>query len=183
MKLADQIKYELIRWVESHAYDCVIPNFFVGGYEMDLFVLKKSGILVEYEIKITRSDFFNDFKKGTKHQRMIEKTCSANNFYFVVPEGLVSETEVPSYAGLIYFKSGRLWYVKGAERIHKNKYPGRELLHKLTFRCNNLTGKLRWQKYREQDLTKRIEQLKEALRKSDPKNISLFAPTPELTSK
>lgn len=175
MKLADKIKYELMRFVESHAYDCIIPNFFVDGYEMDLFVLKKSGVLVEYEIKISRADFFNDFKKGTKHQRMVEKKCAANKFFFVVPEGLVQPNEVPDYAGLVYFYGGRrMGVIKNADTLHKERYPGRELLHKLTFRCNHLTGKLRWHKYQEKESKKTLEQLKETIRQLDPKNIQLF---------
>lgn len=121
MKKADEIKFNLIRWVRSTGYDILIPNFFVGIYEMDLFHMKQSGLITEYEIKISRSDFFADFNKGNKHQDMVNKCCRANRFYFVVPEGLVNLHEVPEYAGLMVFNGKCFRTLKNAKLIHKNK--------------------------------------------------------------
>ena len=53
-----------------------------------------------------------------------------NYFYYVVPEGLVTEDEVPEYAGLIYvyatvIGNGKIYYqfqeIKAAPRLHGNK--------------------------------------------------------------
>lgn len=46
--------------------DIVIPNYFVGHYECDLYRINKAGYTTDYEIKISRSDFLMDFKKSHK---------------------------------------------------------------------------------------------------------------------
>lgn len=44
--------------------DLIIPNFYLNSpFEMDVCKITKAGIVYEYEIKISRSDFKNDFKK------------------------------------------------------------------------------------------------------------------------
>lgn len=143
MKLADQISKTLVRFVNSGS-DIVVPNFYVGRYECDVMKLTKSGVFTEYEIKISRADYFNDFKKChyerdltglipgvssylnipiltlNKHKET-ELGNRANKFYFVVPDGLIEPSEVPKYAGLIYYLNGRIRVVKNAKQIHKNK--------------------------------------------------------------
>lgn len=184
MKLADKIKFSLMRSIRSHAYDVVIPNYFVGRFEMDVFKLSRGGVLTEYEIKISRSDFFADFSKGknkysfievpTKHKKMEIGSCPANRFFYVTPKGLIKEDEVPKYAGLLEYESGSFNCIKVAPTLHKEKYSGKELVNKLAFRCNNLDGKLRNNNFKVQDLEKRVELLKSIIRQHDPKNIQLF---------
>lgn len=92
-----------------------INNAYVfRGWESDFLLITRSGYCVEYEVKISRSDFFSDFKKTAKHSILKDGTfinylsecCSEsfrpNRFYFVVPENMVSIDEVPHYSGLIY---------------------------------------------------------------------------------
>src|SRR5665647_215120 len=48
-----------------------VPNIYVfkNDWETDFFVVQKaSGYCYDIEIKVTRSDFFADFKKRDKHQ-------------------------------------------------------------------------------------------------------------------
>lgn len=46
------------------SYDILIPNCFTQhDNEADLFAIRKSGLCDEFEIKISRADFFNDAKK------------------------------------------------------------------------------------------------------------------------
>ena len=86
--------------------DIVIPNYYVNMFEMDLFVMKQSGIITEYELKISRSDFLADFKKkwgpDFKHDLLKSGKRKCNRFYFVVPENMVTIGEVPKHCGLIY---------------------------------------------------------------------------------
>lgn len=50
-------------------YDYKLFNTFVfGGWECDFFARSTSGYYIEVEVKISRSDFFADFKKATKHK-------------------------------------------------------------------------------------------------------------------
>lgn len=89
--------------------DKVFPNTYLNGNEADIFHVTKSGYLYEYEIKISRSDFFAEKKKIGKTDKLNDgKRC--NFFYYLVPEGLIHPEEVPEYAGLEYITS--IIYVK-----------------------------------------------------------------------
>lgn len=149
MKLSDKISLKLQDWTRTSGYDIIIPNYFYGHYEMDLFRLVKSGYITEYEIKISRSDYFADFKKYKKHERFLDKTCYPNRFYYVVPEDLIKESEVPKYAGLIYYVENHLYIVKNASIIHKNMPNNdiyRRLAQSLEFREQHHRGKARFYK-------------------------------------
>jgi len=158
MKLADKIQLALIPWCRGHAYDIIIPNYYFGMYEMDLFRLLDSGYSVEYEIKVSRSDFKADFNKSfksfsgkhdsVKHNDLQNGKRVCNRFFFVVPNGLIKVDEVPDYCGLIYYHpSGRLEMVKNAKMLHKNKISDlRNMSHKLSIRCQILQSKLRYAK-------------------------------------
>lgn len=84
----------------------------------------KAGLIVEYEIKISRSDFRADFKK-IRHRildsrKINEPHRGAAYFYYAVPRDLVRTTEVPDHAGLIYCDPV-FQIVKQAPRLHSNK--------------------------------------------------------------
>lgn len=109
-------------------------NLNVYNWESDVLKITRSGYAYEFEIKISRADFKNDFKhKKKKHTLLESKESSSkipNYFYYVVPEGLISEEEVPEYAGLIYVLGninglGRTYYqfqeIKKAPKLHSDK--------------------------------------------------------------
>lgn len=101
----------------------------------------------EFEIKISRSDFKADAKKEKAtqlvngfyiawgQQREIRRP---NYFYYIVPDGLISVDEVPSYAGLGYAQSRfYIRIVKQPARLHAGKindWQKRQLHRALTFR-------------------------------------------------
>jgi hypothetical protein len=108
-----------------------LDNLYVFGWESDCLLLTKSGYWYEFEIKISRSDFKNDFKnKVEKHQVLESKEDlrKPNYFFYVVPEGLITADEVPPYAGLIYID---LWkkrtIIKNAPILHKVKHSPEDL--------------------------------------------------------
>lgn len=76
-----------------------------------------------YEIKVSRSDFLQDAK-----WHLYLQYC--NEFYFVVPNGLISKDEIPENVGLIYFypesnklkKRKKAMYRKIEEPIGVYKY-------------------------------------------------------------
>lgn len=168
-----------------------VDNLYVFDWESDKLIETRSGMLYEFEIKVSRSDYKNDFKnKPDKHAILegkeeylpkFDRICDENKsrwadqyristkkkpnyFYYAVPEGLISEDEVPSYAGLIYVlpenasksKDGRYCYdgfyiVKKAPAIHKTKYTAEELnladkfyYNMLTWKSNAKIEKQRW---------------------------------------
>ena len=109
-------------------------NLNVYDWESDVLKITKSGYAYEFEIKISRGDFKNDFKHKKKKHLLLENkennSKMPNYFYYVVPEGLVTEDEVPEYAGLIYvyatiIGNSRVYYqfqeIKAAPKLHTNK--------------------------------------------------------------
>lgn len=114
-------------------------NLFVYTWESDFWVMMKSGLCYEYEIKISRNDFFNDFKHKVDKHLILQgkepykiygqnKIYKPNYFYYVVPENLISVDEVPEYAGLIYVKDfGNLIFEKNAPKITDYKASSEEL--------------------------------------------------------
>lgn len=126
-----------IHFLTSNAKKYEMENLFVFGWESDYLCITKSDLIYECEIKISRSDFQNDFKhKKEKHLLLEskEKDVAADNkkpdyFYYAVPEGLITKDEVPEYAGLIYVSkasgSNNVFstcsVVKQAPRLKKEK--------------------------------------------------------------
>lgn len=120
------------RVLSGHKIVCGNVNYLFHG-QQDLISVTGRGFVVEYEIKVSRGDFFRD-KKKVKYQRNellknnqlyqaeewdIKKT--PNQFYYVVPIGLVESEEVPEWAGLIYITDKEIMFVKKAAPSFINK--------------------------------------------------------------
>lgn len=144
-KQENNIALSLYSYLNSkRGHDVVIPNFFLGDYECDMVKFHDSGLISEYEIKISRSDYRKDFTKKKngkyKHKELASGLLPTNKYYFVVPKDMVKIDEVPTYAGLIYITpSGSTSVVKPAPFLHKNKYMDsiekyKKLVVKLSFR-------------------------------------------------
>lgn len=78
-----------------------VPNIswgFNGMHECDLFLIKKTGIAVEVEIKRSKSDLLADFKKKHTHE---DKRIT--EFYYALPEELYEKCKeyIPVDAGII----------------------------------------------------------------------------------
>ena len=129
--IQQQLRYNFL---SPNSVKYFTENLNVYDWESDVLKITKSGYAYEFEIKISRADFKNDFKhKKKKHTLLESKESSSkmpNYFYYVVPEGLVTEDEVPEYAGLIYvyatvIGNDRIYYqfqeIKAAPRLHGNK--------------------------------------------------------------
>lgn len=117
----------------NQGYTYRINNAFIYAHdwECDFFCVNSDGYALEFEIKISRGDFQNDFLKF-KHL-LFKKTdkkgiLMPNRFYYVVPEGMVSTEEIPKYAGLIYITGQHMKIVKRAPFIHKEKRDYRKVL-------------------------------------------------------
>lgn len=129
-----------MNYINTNGYDIILPNFCYKSLEADVFKRTRNGYITEYEIKISRSDYFADFKKsnGDKHNRLKTGESICNKFYFVVPHGLISKEDIPEYAGLITYSNRHFQIEKMAPFIHKQKPDSIEtyrfLLDKLSFR-------------------------------------------------
>ena len=160
---ANEIQKHLLVFAKG-GYDVVLPNFYFGYHECDVFKVNQSDYVFEYEIKISRSDFFADFKKGgedNKHKKLLcgDGLYCPNRFFFVVPKGLVDASEVPDYAGLIFYENRHLTHIKSGKLLHKNKFNNyRSLAHTLAGRDEG--HRIRIKQLRNLDYEKEIAKAK-----------------------
>lgn len=163
--IQQQLRYNFL---SPNSVKYFTENLNVYDWESDVLKITKSGYAYEFEIKISRSDFKNDFKHKKKKHLLLESkdnsTKMPNYFYYVVPEGLVTEEEVPEYAGLIYvhatvISDSRVYYqfqeIKAAPRLHGNKIDEDSLKLVDKFYYNYI----HWKHKHEKDLTEYKEQL------------------------
>ena len=115
----------------------VVPNVYLFHEESDLISVTPAGYIHEYEIKLSRSDFTADFRNKRRHRfyadlekqekywamDMLREWKRPSYFWFVVPPGLITESDVPAYAGLIYVGDSH-W--GGADVIKPGPKLGRE---------------------------------------------------------
>jgi hypothetical protein len=138
-----QIESVIIQNLADRAFPIYLPHYqFKGFNEADVLGISGAGHIYEYEIKISRADFFNDFKnkaykhrllgegdakhtyalwkKGKKTDETYDLIVIPNRFYYVCPEGLIKKEEVPEYAGLIYIND-KYTEIKPAPILHHHK--------------------------------------------------------------
>lgn len=147
-------------------------NLNIYNWESDTIKFTKSGYVYEFEIKISKADFKNDFKNKKKKHSLLEDKNNENKdrpnyFYYVVPDGLINIEDIPEYAGLLYVHFitignnvpySQFIEVKKAPQLHKNKFD---------FKESNLMDKfyynyIHWKNKHETDLITYKERLDEA---------------------
>ena len=130
-ELPDQVPTEQLlqigvyhNWLGAAQY--MMANICYALGEADMLMIRRSGYVEEFEVKITRGDFLADRKKLMKHQRLQAPNgwVTPNKFSYVVPKAMVKVEEVPEYAGLFYWcpKSGYIHTVKAPKFLHKDKH-------------------------------------------------------------
>jgi len=148
------IQHAIYRWRHFDSKHApLVPNFTPSKwFECDVYSVTKAGFSHEYEIKISRSDFKADFEKETrvnnpnwkrlgdknnplffyhkKHDMLNESVMRPvncpNYFWFVTPEGLLREADIPEYAGWAevyanHWGKPAIRIKKQAPRLHKQK--------------------------------------------------------------
>jgi len=124
----------------------IVPNVFFFGQESDILRVMKNGWVVEYEIKLSKSDFRSDLRKKGRHKYMAERIVEPvsywykgshthrmakspelakswtipNRFAFVCPKGLLEPEDMPEYAGL-YHISSTVITIKTPPLLHREK--------------------------------------------------------------
>lgn len=135
MKVTEKtIQAVLMRWAMAHNMECAVPNTVeVFHWEADLITVTKAGLLHEFEIKISASDYKADKKKFVKHWNLENGLRSNGPAYFwYVTHGF--DIEPPEYAGWIKIvECGpeqigmiRVAVQKPAPRLHKGKITDRQ---------------------------------------------------------
>lgn len=128
------------RWIRNFCIANFTPSKWWG---CDVFEVTKTGYFREYEIKRSVMDFRNDKEKGgyknwkmdilyetgkevSKHEMLLGKSINGpSQFYFITPETLGVEGEIPDFAGHIHLieRNNKFYFkeVKSAPRLHSQK--------------------------------------------------------------
>jgi len=127
--MTKEIQKALGKYLVLQGHEAVCENF-SHRFEYDVASMSKSGMLSEYEVKVSRADFKKDFNKGKRKGVTKFDMYSApaiydwhcpNFFSYVCPYGLIVVDEIPSFAGLYYFTDGEITLVRSPKRIHSSK--------------------------------------------------------------
>ena len=94
------------------AFPLMVPNVYLWAWESDLIYVSQHHYATEFEVKTTHSDFLADSSKIEKHRKLngekqwrpsyMQHNGGPKEFYYCCPEGVISESELPEYAGLFY---------------------------------------------------------------------------------
>jgi hypothetical protein len=101
----------------------IVPNISWGFnyiHECDMFIIKRNGYAVEVEIKRSKTDLLNDFKKIHNH-----KSDKIREFFYAIPKDNIDEWSkyIPKHAGIIvYWKTeDEIWDKKARKWTGKTK--------------------------------------------------------------
>jgi hypothetical protein len=125
------LEYQLLLELQGLA---ILPRYMPRPwpFEADVYQVTQAGYGTEYEIKVTRADFRADARKSwrgvRKHERLAQHDVRGpSRFWYVVPQGLVPESEVPEWAGII---EGEAWECYGGQRYRLRRTRPAPRLHK-----------------------------------------------------
>ena len=136
-----KIEELIFNFIQSHPQlreQIVLTNFFHADWEADLLMIDAQGLSHEIEIKLSRSDFKNDFKKCYvhphtgqrfhKHDKILSGDYVCNQFSFLLPMGMVAPEDVPAHCGIIeFYHDPDAWKTSFFQRrqpmmIHQDSY-------------------------------------------------------------
>ena len=135
-------------WNQYGRNQTACNNIYYYPFESDLLILRDSGTVIEYEVKLSVADYKADFKKQTRdhkhakdsslnklysgrdaisrHRYLLNKE-GANMFYYVAPRHVFDEIQVPEWAGKIEARPSRYKnhaytsILRQAKKLHKKK--------------------------------------------------------------
>ena len=117
-----------------HTPVCENVKYLLHHWEMDVISISKSGMMYEYEVKISRSDFKADLKKSKQSfytKENLVKAWTPNYFAYACPKDLIKLEEIPDYAGLYYCENGEVIEMKKPKRIHDLIHDRNKILEKI----------------------------------------------------
>jgi len=118
-------------------------GFFFYNWESDYLAVSNNGYVYECEIKISHSDFLNEASHKSEKMSILQEQYAKtinnfkydnqeidylaapipNYFWYVCPDGVISEIECPKFAGLMYITDDDMFLcIKKAPLLHKIKY-------------------------------------------------------------
>lgn len=113
MLKVEELTYNYISKFCDFEKDLVLTNHFHSDWEADILIINTEGCSHEIEIKLSKADFKNDFKKQYQNQKTKQKflkhdkiSCGdypCNQFSFLLPQGMIEPDEIPLHCGIIEF--------------------------------------------------------------------------------
>lgn len=123
------------KWLKCHSKNTIVPNCSIVAE--DLMTAASTGEIpdvigwcswtsVLIEVKVSRGDFLRDKKKPF---RKYTDMGMGENKYYLCPEGLITEEDLPELWGLLWIdKKGKISIQKQAEKHEANLRCERTLL-------------------------------------------------------
>lgn len=118
--------------------ELVLTNYFHADWEADILLIDADGYSHEIEIKFSKSDFKNDFKKKYVNQHTGEKFLkhdkigcgdyACNRFSFLLPMGMIKHEQIPEHCGIIEFYHNEddwettFMHIREPKPIHETPY-------------------------------------------------------------
>lgn len=89
--------------------ECPVGTGWKGSNYIDFYVLaawpSANNKRIAFEIKVSRQDFLNEIKNPVKRRPAL---FFSNEFYFIVPKGLIDIKELPIECGLMEVENGKI---------------------------------------------------------------------------
>ena len=120
------------KWLRKHSNNITVPNCTIVA--INLITLEKeipdiigwcSWCSVMIEVKTNRSDFLQDYKKTF---RQISYNGVGELRFYLCPENLIAENEIPDNWGLLYKTKRGIKIIKKAEKQLANYVAERNML-------------------------------------------------------
>lgn len=105
--------------------------------ELDVVSISKSGMMYEFEVKISRSDFLAD-KKKKKHAaysllpESLGNSRCPNYFSYVCPNGLIKPEEIAAHTGLYYVDGEKVIEIKKPKIMQQFIHNKKEIIEKIS---------------------------------------------------
>ena len=109
----EELTYNFLQQCCDTDKQIVLTNYFQADWEADILLIDALGYTHEIEIKLSKADFKNDFKKLYTHSTTGERflkhdkiSCgdyAFNSFSFLIPMGLIPQEDIPKHCGIIEF--------------------------------------------------------------------------------
>jgi hypothetical protein len=104
-------------------------NFLNMYCDADFVAVSMGGLITEYEIKVSRSDFLRDRKKLRHEIYSMDKPGELpNRFFYATAPGIVTAEDIPSWAGWMEYEAGELRVRRQAPKMTHAKQPPTILL-------------------------------------------------------
>jgi len=114
------------KWLKNHSKNIIVPNCNIIANDLRTYTstgeipdvigwCSWASILIE--TKVSREDFKKDFKKIFR----INEFLGVGDFrYYLVPEGLITQNEIPKNWGLLYHSKNGIEIIKTATKAESN---------------------------------------------------------------